>query len=124
METITSSNGDNETVVIYSLGNYISNQSRENVGMYSEDGLMVNIDISKDIESNEVKIEKVTCIPTWVNKYSKNNKYHYEIIPIEDKDTLDNISNLNKSKIKQSYENTSLLIDSSDLINIVQSPFN
>ena len=124
METITSSNGDNETVVIYSLGNYISNQSRENVGIYSEDGLMVNIDITKSIESNEVKIEKVTCIPTWVNKYSKNNKYHYEIIPIEDKDTLDNISNLNKSKIKQSYENTSSLIDSSDLINIVQSPFN
>ncbi|WP_322395780.1 CapA family protein, partial [Clostridium perfringens] len=40
VETITSKDGKNETLVIYSLGNYISNQRRETVGAYSEDGLM------------------------------------------------------------------------------------
>ncbi|WP_297133762.1 CapA family protein [Terrisporobacter sp.] len=49
VETIKSSDGETETVVIYSLGNYISNQRRENVSAYSEDGLMVNIDITKKV---------------------------------------------------------------------------
>ena len=71
VETITSSNDDNETLVIYSLGNYISNQSRNNVGLYSEDGLMINIDITKKSNEDEATIENVTCIPTWVNKYSE-----------------------------------------------------
>ncbi len=35
VETITSSDGKSETLVIYSLGNYISNQRRETVGAYS-----------------------------------------------------------------------------------------
>ena len=124
VETITSSDGKNETLVIYSLGNYISNQRRESVGVYSEDGLMINIDISKKSNEDKAKVEKVTCIPTWVNKYSNGYKNVYEIIPIEDKANLNAINSLNKYKVKQSYENTASLIDNSDMINVVDSPFN
>ena len=123
VETITSSDGENETVVIYSLGNYISNQSRNNVGMYSEDGLMVRIDITKESNKDEAKVKKVTCIPTWVHKYSSNGKITYEIIPIEDKEDLNSITNLNEANIKQSYNNTASLIDTTDLISVVESPF-
>ena len=123
VETITSSDGKHKTLVIYSLGNYISNQRRETVGVYSEDGLMVNIDISKKSNEDEATVEKVTCIPTWVSKYSNGSKNVYEIIPIDDKNDLDSIDSLNESKVMQSYKNTASLIDTSDLINIVESPF-
>ncbi len=123
VKTIKSTDGKNECVVIYSLGNYISNQRRESVGAYSEDGLMVNIDISKKSNENKAKVEKVTCIPTWVNKYSNGYKDVYEIIPIEDKNDLDSINNLNQSHVKKSYENTASLIDTSDIITVVESPF-
>lgn len=123
VETITSTDGKNETLVIYSLGNYISNQRRESVGVYSEDGLMVNIDISKKSNEKEAKIEKVTCIPTWVNKYNNGYKDVYEIIPIEDDDTLNSITSLNHSKVEQSYNNTTSLIDDSHIITVVDSPF-
>lgn len=123
VETITSSDGKNETLVIYSLGNYISNQRRETVGAYSEDGLMVSIDISKKSNEDEAKIKKVTCIPTWVNKYNNGYKNIYEIIPIDNEDDLNSIASLNKYNVKQSYNNTASLIDTSNIITVVDSPF-
>ena len=123
VKTIKSTDGKNETVVIYSLGNYISNQRRESVGAYSEDGLMVNIDITKKSDEDEAKVKKVTCIPTWVNKYSNGYKNLYEIIPIEDKEDLNSMDSLNASNVEQSYENTSSLIDTSNIITVVDSPF-
>ncbi|MCC3867197.1 CapA family protein [Terrisporobacter mayombei] len=123
VETITSTDGKNETLVIYSLGNYISNQRRETVGAYSEDGLMVNINISKKANEQEAKVKKVTCIPTWVNKYSNGYKNVYEIVPIEDESDLNSITSLNKYNVKQSYNNTASLIDDSDIITVVDSPF-
>ena len=123
IETIKSTNGENECVVIYSLGNYISNQNRANVGMYSEDGLMVNIDIAKQSDDEEAKVKKITCIPTWTNIYHANGKNIYEVIPIEDEDDLDSMNYVNESNLEQSYNNTSSLIDTSDLITVVDSPF-
>ena len=123
IETITSSDGKNETLVIYSLGNYISNQRREYVGAYSEDGLMVNIDISKKSNEAKAKVKKVTCIPTWVNKYHNGYKNIYEIIPLDNEYDLNSIDYLNKYNVKQSYHNTSSLIDTSNIISIVNSPF-
>ena len=123
VETITSTDGENKTLVIYSLGNFISNQRRESVGAYSEDGLMVNIDISKKSDAKEAKIEKVTCIPTWVNKYNNGYKTVYEIIPIEDEDDLNSIASLNEYNVKQSYNNTASLIDTSNIITVVDDPF-
>ena len=123
VETIKSTDGKNECVVVYSLGNYISNQRRETVGAYSEDGLMVNFDITKKSNEDKATVKKVTCIPTWVNKYNNGVKDVYEIIPIEDKDNLDSMKNLNKSKVSQSYENTSSLIDTSEIIKVVDNPF-
>lgn len=124
IETITSTDGSNKTLVIYSLGNYISNQGRHTVGLYSEDGLMVNINISKKYNEDEAKIENVTCIPTWANKYTNYSKNVYEIIPlIKDESNLRSITSSNKSNIEQSYRNTTSLINNSDIITVVDSPF-
>lgn len=124
VEMIKSSNGDNDTLVVYSLGNLISNQREEILGTtYTEDGLMITIDIAKDNLEEEAYVSNVTCIPTWVNKYTSGSKLVYEIVPLEDKTSLNNIENLPYSKLEQSYENTSSLIDNSDIIKVVSSPF-
>ena len=123
--TIKSSDNKHETVVAYSLGNFLSNQSRDQFSQYTEDGLMLNIDISKS-NGGDAKVDKVTCIPTWLNKYynSKTAKYVYEIIPIASKSELDKIDNLSESKLKKSYKNTASKVDTTNLINIVKNPFN
>ena len=121
VETIKSTDGKNETLVIYSLGNYISNQRREYISMYTEDGLMVDINIEKQ-GNNEAKVKKVTCIPTWVNKYESGGKSVYEIIPVAD-NILEKTTYIDQSYLKQSYKNTSELIKTDDKISIVKSPF-
>lgn len=124
VEMIKSSNGENDTLVVYSLGNLISNQRQEILGTpYTEDGLMVTIDITKDSLEEEAYVSNVTCIPTWVNKYTSGSKLVYEIVPLEDKTSLNTIENLPYSKLEQSYENTSSLINNSDIIQVVSSPF-
>ena len=83
--TIKSSDNNHETIVAYSLGNFLSNQRREDFSMYDEDGLIINIDISKNHKDNKTTITKVCCIPTWFNKYYNNqtSKYIFEIIPLD-----------------------------------------
>lgn len=126
VKTITSTDGNTETVVAYSLGNFLSNQTRDQFNEYTEDGLMLNIEISKSKNDNDAKVTKVNCIPTWLNKYynKKTSKYTYEIIPIANKSDLEKINNLSQNKLKKSYENTTSQIETSDLINIVENPFN
>ena len=121
VDIIKSTDGKNETLVIYSLGNYISNQRREYISMYTEDGLMVDINIEKQ-GNNEAKVKKVTCIPTWVNKYESSGKSVYEIIPVAD-NILEKTTYIDQSYLKQSYKNTSELIKTDDKISIVKSPF-
>lgn len=77
--------------VIYSMGNFISNQRQESLdheypnldNFYTEDGVIVNIEIEKDFESNKTVIKDISFIPTWVNRYKQPPLYHYDVIPVE-----------------------------------------
>ena len=89
--------------------------------MYTEDGLMVDIDIEKK-GNNEATVKKVKCIPTWVDKYQNGSKTVYEIIPIAG-NILEEASYVNSSYLKQSYKNTSELIKTDDKISVIKSPF-
>ena len=124
VEMIKSSDGNNDTLVIYSLGNFISNQRKELLGSsYTEDGLMVSIEITKDFNENKTYLSQVECIPTWVNKYQKSAKYIYEIIPIYDKNQLNTIENLPMNEVKMSYNNTISQIKQCDIVKIPTNPF-
>lgn len=124
VEMIKSSDGNHDTLVVYSLGNFISNQRKELLGSpYTEDGLIVDIEITKDVLENKTKVTGATCIPTWVNKYPNNGKDVYEIIPIASKEELASIKNLPLDKAKTSYDNTALQIKECDIIKLIQNPF-
>lgn len=69
--------------IIYSMGNFLSNQRRETIeNPYTEDGVMVLLSIEK-IDDN-TNINSIEYIPTWIHRYSKGNRYAYEILPVED----------------------------------------
>ena len=122
IEMIKSDENDNETLVIYSLGNFLSNQRNEILNKkYTEDGVIVNIGINKNLNTGETKISNVEYIPTWVNKYNnKNGKLTYEIIPLINEKQFSKIDNLPLDKAKKSYDNTTSIIGSSDIINVAK----
>lgn len=122
IEIIKSTDKSNETLVIYSLGNFISNQRRELLGTpFTEDGLMVNIEITKD--NDKTFVSKVNCIPTWVNKYNKEGKIFYEVLPITNKEDFSHLDSITLEKLKNSYNNTASQVKQSDIINVINSPF-
>lgn len=82
VEYLSSTDGTREALVVYSMGNFLSNQRREILNKtHTEDGLMVEITIDRT-SGGEVKLTKATVIPTWVNLYKKDGKDTYEIVPI------------------------------------------
>ena len=74
-----------DNFIIYSMGNFLSNQRKETLNnSYTEDGVMINLEIEKDFSSEETIIKNITYIPTWVHKYRENDKLYYEILPVKE----------------------------------------
>lgn len=86
--TLLTSNTDSEhkTVCIYSLGNAVSNQRREEMDMktgHTEDGLLFSMTFEK-YSDGTVRVSSVDVLPTWVNMTSSSGQKQYLIIPLED----------------------------------------
>lgn len=74
-----------DNLIVYSMGNFLSNQREITMGNpYTEDGVMVKINIEKDLDLGETMIKEIEYIPTWVHRYNEGGKYHYGILPSED----------------------------------------
>lgn len=105
---------DHETFVVYSMGNFISNQRQETVGNNrTEDGIIINFDITKNKQTNETFIENVEYVPTWVYKHNENgqSKYTYRILPIEQSLSNAEISDAFKSRMENSLKTTNAKMD-------------
>lgn len=87
----------NNTLVIYSLGNFISAQTEENTRV----GMMVSLDIKKHIENETetVSIENVKADLTWT--YHNSRYREFKVIPFYDL-TDDQLSN--HEKIYEKYK--------------------
>lgn len=100
---------DHQSYVIYSMGNFLSNQRLETIdNELTEDGVIVNFDIEKNTTTNETTLEKVEYIPTWVyrDKQEGDNKYTYRILPIEDFLHSSDISDTFKKRMEKSRDAT------------------
>lgn len=100
-----------ETFVIYSMGNFVSNQRRETLSSeneLTEDGIIVNFDIQKNDQTKETTIENVEYVPTWVyrNQEDGQSKYTYRILPIEDFLNSADISESFKERMERSLDAT------------------
>jgi poly-gamma-glutamate synthesis protein (capsule biosynthesis protein) len=61
----------------YSLGNFISNQRK-----FPRDGSII-LSLKFVKQNNKLQLISYKSIPIWVYKFRKNNRWHYEILPVE-----------------------------------------
>lgn len=62
--------------IVYSLGNYISNQRAR----YKDGGIMIELKLMKTDSTKS--IQDINYMPTWVNRYLVGKKYKFEILPV------------------------------------------
>ncbi|QJD83846.1 CapA family protein [Cohnella herbarum] len=99
----------NSAFVVYSMGNFISNQRTETLdNEYTEDGIIIHFEIRKNNETNETKIVKVKYIPTWVyrNLDQGQQAFTYRILPIESYADKNRLSEDDKRRMQRSYKDT------------------
>ncbi|QXM06487.1 CapA family protein [Crassaminicella indica] len=65
--------------VIYSQGNFVSDQRKR----YTDSGLITILDITKNFKTNKTEIANVSFVPTWVDKSYTKNGLDYRILPIK-----------------------------------------
>ena len=103
-DTLTSTNG-NKTYCIYSVGNCVSNQSRNTLSVmnstHTEDGMIFSVEFEK-WNNGDVKISDVNIMPTWVNKNYLNGNTVYSIVPLDS--SLETWNNLGVSNVSSTYE--------------------
>ncbi|ERT09567.1 bacterial capsule synthesis PGA_cap family protein [Lyngbya aestuarii BL J] len=68
-----------KAVAIYSMGNFISNQR----GDYKDLGVIFKVNIRKYFPEETIEFTEIQALPTWVHRYSANNKYNFRILPLE-----------------------------------------
>lgn len=120
IEFLESEKDSSKTLVVYSMGNFLSNQRYEILeNRYTEDGIIINVKIKKDFEKKEVTIEEVSYVPTWVYRYYPKGKAVYEIIPVMDalENHIEYSINNNETiwRIDHSKNNTLQLMESSNV---------
>jgi poly-gamma-glutamate capsule biosynthesis protein CapA/YwtB (metallophosphatase superfamily) len=63
--------------VAYSMGNFISNQQDE----YTDEGVIFNIHLAKNLNTNKLTITSVDYLPTWVYKGKNEAKKLHVVFP-------------------------------------------
>jgi len=115
MDLLTSSvDPAHKTVCIYSLGNAVSNQRREEMKMktgHTEDGAMFTVTFEKD-SAGAVRVSGTEVLPTWVNKFvNGEGKVEYHILPLDEAtrsqwQTLYGLTDAANAELQSSFQRT------------------
>lgn len=92
-------------LVVYSLGNFISNQQER----YKDAGAILRFSIVKDLRTQKFSLKEVGFIPTWVFKGNDDVKQIYYIIPESDSSSYASMQFLNyfaKKRMSQAFDDT------------------
>jgi poly-gamma-glutamate synthesis protein (capsule biosynthesis protein) len=95
----------NKGFVAFSLGNFISNQRWR----YSDAGVILNLEIKKNIVIDSVWISGVSALPTWVFKGNSGNKNEFIIVPADTNKFVllpPYIQKEDRAKLVESYNDT------------------
>lgn len=105
---------NHKTVVIYSMGNAVSNQRTGISNLfptgYTEDGVLFTVTFEK-YSDGTVYVAQTDVMPTWVNMSSVNGKKEYNILPLDDarRDQWQSLFNLTDAlfgSAEKSYDRT------------------
>lgn len=106
-KTVTMDDGTKkDVVVIYSLGNFVSNQRDQ----YKDSGMILNLKFTKDFDANKVTIDKVSYIPTWVERNAVGSKYVYRILPVGKYLNGNSLGKSEEQKISSVWNETTSLV--------------
>ena len=117
VELLTSSVDEtHRTVCLYSMGNAISNQQRQNMNLntgHTEDGVLFSFTFAR-YSDGEVLLDSVEILPTWVHMDTTGSSRTYQILPL-DADVADwaaafEISESVVTSAKASYDRTMTLV--------------
>lgn len=90
--------------VIYSMGNFVSNQRWR----YSDGGVILNFDITKNIFSDSVYVSDINFLPIWVFKGNTELGKEYIILPASEYNSgkYEYLTNADIDSMKKSYYDT------------------
>ncbi|MCW8805015.1 MAG: CapA family protein [Ignavibacteriaceae bacterium] len=95
--------------VAYSMGNFISNQRWR----YSDAGVILNIQISKNKFTDSIYINDVNYIPTWVFRGQTEKGKEYKILPsqITENDSIYNfLTDYDRKLMNEAFDDTKEII--------------
>lgn len=89
--------------VFYSMGNFISNQRQETLdNRYTEQGMLANVELTWDVENQEILEISMNAMPVWVDRYKTGGKQAYYLIPLDNamnsNETLNTSGHLKRAK--------------------------
>jgi len=85
MEMVTSETTGRDVPVFYSMGNFISNQRLETVqDRFTEQGMIARVELEYMVGTGEMLSVKMGYTPTWVDKYKRDGRTVYEVIPLDE----------------------------------------
>lgn len=68
-----------QALIIYSMGNFISNQR----GDSKDYGVIFKVGVKKNMTAGTTELTEIEAIPTWVHRYRPDNSYRYRVLPVE-----------------------------------------
>ena len=96
--------------IAYSMGNFVSNQRWR----YSDAGVILNIQISKNIFTDSLFISEVNYLPTWVFKGQTEKGREYIILPLSNEindSTYDYLTMEDKKLMREAFSDTKEIIN-------------
>lgn len=99
-----------EGIIAYSLGNFLSNQRWR----YSDTGVILNMTIKKNISTGQIRLSKVSFLPTWVYKGKIDGKNEFVILPADTtlSDFHNQLPQTDRLKLFQSIDDTRKMFSS------------
>lgn len=84
VETTNEAGVPRQGIVIYSLGNFISNQGPDQgTAKYTDVGVIFSVNVKRYMPEGTIELAVEEAVPTWVHKYYDKGKRQYRILPIE-----------------------------------------
>lgn len=71
---------EKRSLIIYSMGNFISNQR----GDSKDYGVIFKVGVRKNVTENTTTLTEIEAIPTWVHRYKPDRSFRYRILPVEE----------------------------------------
>ncbi len=97
-------------IVVYSLGNFISNQRKR----FTDAGVIIYLNLEKNFTNNKIRLMSVEYLPTWVFKGKTVRGNEFLILPLTENfnsEEFNFLTDTDKIKIKQAKADTDGIIN-------------